>query len=273
MTLPPTDYCPLQGATVLEPIRGVHTEPVATLDFAALYPNCFRWGNLCYSTYLGMRDVTEPPPDMPEADRFDIEVSERTIVSFVRPSVRPGILPAIAAELLSARKATRRRMKDMVVGSSEWTNLEKRQLAIKVSVNSMYGVLGVIDGAYSLAPVAAATTALGRLALAETQRLCRTEFADIVSRIIYGDTGTGPCYPAARVILLTDCCRFGHGGAHRPPRGLAGRGTAARQGSGKDPPASNAGDRRRLRARPAPGGRSKRGARQGPQHRVPHARV
>jgi hypothetical protein len=189
MTQPPQDHCEIQGATVLEPIRGVHTEPVATLDFAALYPNCFRWGNLCYSTYLGMRDVTDPQPDMPLSDRFDIKVSERTIVSFVRPSVRKGILPAIASELLAARRATRLQMKDLEEGSSEWTNLEKRQLALKVSVNSMYGVLGVLDGAYSLAPVAASTTALGRLALAETQRLCRTEFSEIVSRIIYGDTG------------------------------------------------------------------------------------
>jgi len=189
MTQPPRDYCELQGATVLDPVRGVHTRPVATLDFASLYPNCFRWGNLCYCTYVGMRDVSEPAPAaVPDADRRDVLISERTAVAFVRPHVRRGVLPEVVGELLAARKATRRRMQTLDEASAEYTNLDKRQMALKVSANSMYGVLAVDKGAYSLYPVAASTTALGRLALSVTQRLCLQEFAHVVRRIIYGDT-------------------------------------------------------------------------------------
>lgn len=247
MTQPPGHYCPLQGATVLDPIRGVHTTPVGTLDFASLYPNCFRWGNLCYSTYLGTRDVTEPPPDMPEEDRRDIQVAPRTIVSFVRPSVRKGILPKVVGELLAARKRTRRRMKDLEAGSSEWVNLEKRQLAIKVSANSMYGVLGVGDGAYSLSPVAAATTALGRLALAITQRMCRTQFADMVSRIIYGDTGV-----SAAQRTLTVWCRLGDGGAQSAGGRVARRDAAEGRRARGDPATPHPWDRGGVRAGTAP---------------------
>lgn len=188
MTAPPDVYCVLQGATVLTPIQGVCLDPVATLDFASLYPNCFRVGNLCYSTFISIRDVDDPEPSIPLEDRKDVFTSAREIVSCVRPHVRPGILPMIVTEVLMARKATRAEQKHHAHGTPQWTNLEKRQLALKISANSMYGVLGVVDGAYSLPPLAAATTALGRLALEITQRLCREEMTDLVGRIMYGDT-------------------------------------------------------------------------------------
>jgi DNA polymerase elongation subunit (family B) len=188
MTLPPRITCVLQGATVLVPITGVSTDPVATLDFASLYPNCARDCNICYSTFVGVRDIDDPEPRIPLEDRIDIPTSSRQIVTCVRPHVRPGILPAIETEVLLARKATRRKQKDFAPGSPEHTNLEKRQLALKVTANSFYGVLGVVDGAYSLPPLAAAITARGRYALELTQRLCREEMSDLVGRIMYGDS-------------------------------------------------------------------------------------
>jgi DNA polymerase delta subunit 1 len=45
-----------EGAVVIEPTRGYYTEPVATLDFASLYPSIMMAHNLCYSTLV--------PPDM-----------------------------------------------------------------------------------------------------------------------------------------------------------------------------------------------------------------
>lgn len=41
-----------EGATVLEPIAGYYKSPVATLDFASLYPSIMMAHNLCYSTLL-----------------------------------------------------------------------------------------------------------------------------------------------------------------------------------------------------------------------------
>jgi DNA polymerase elongation subunit (family B) len=188
MTTPPEVYCDVQGATVLEPIRGVHTLPIATLDFASLYPNCFRAANICYSTFVSLRDAHDPEPAVPAADRTDLWIDDRTIVSFVKPAVRAGLLPIIAAELMAARKATRAAQRAHRPGSVEHRNLENRQLALKISVNAIYGGLGVVDGNYSLHPAAAATTAVGRRALAVTQRLCRDEMQDLAGRVIYGDT-------------------------------------------------------------------------------------
>lgn len=41
-----------EGATVIEPIRGYYTEPIATLDFSSLYPSIMIAHNLCYTTLL-----------------------------------------------------------------------------------------------------------------------------------------------------------------------------------------------------------------------------
>jgi DNA polymerase delta subunit 1 len=41
-----------EGAVVIEPTRGYYTEPVATLDFASLYPSIMMAHNLCYSTLV-----------------------------------------------------------------------------------------------------------------------------------------------------------------------------------------------------------------------------
>lgn len=41
-----------EGATVIEPRRGYYDVPIATLDFASLYPSIMMAHNLCYTTLL-----------------------------------------------------------------------------------------------------------------------------------------------------------------------------------------------------------------------------
>lgn len=41
-----------EGATVIEPKKGYYDDPVATLDFASLYPSIMMAHNLCYSTLV-----------------------------------------------------------------------------------------------------------------------------------------------------------------------------------------------------------------------------
>jgi DNA polymerase delta subunit 1 len=47
-----------EGATVIEPIRGFYNQPIATLDFASLYPSIMIAHNLCYTTCM-----IKPPPE------------------------------------------------------------------------------------------------------------------------------------------------------------------------------------------------------------------
>lgn len=41
-----------EGAIVIEPKKGFYQEPIATLDFASLYPSIMMAHNLCYTTLL-----------------------------------------------------------------------------------------------------------------------------------------------------------------------------------------------------------------------------
>ena len=43
-----------EGAAVLDPITGFYKEPIATLDFASLYPSIMMAHNLCYTTLLAV---------------------------------------------------------------------------------------------------------------------------------------------------------------------------------------------------------------------------
>lgn len=191
MTKPPEVFCPLEGALVLDPITGLHIKPIGTLDFASLYPSIMQGFNLCFSTFkkLWCPSVDEPP-NIAKEDRIDVPISEREVVTFVKPHLRKGILPMIEEELCKSRTATKRQMREFPKESAEYACLNGRQLALKISANSLYGVSGVADGAYSLVPVAAAITATGRGTLRTTKRLCETEMSDLVTRVVYGDSVT-----------------------------------------------------------------------------------
>lgn len=48
-----------EGATVIEPTKGYYDVPIATLDFASLYPSIMMAHNLCYTTLLDAKVVKE----------------------------------------------------------------------------------------------------------------------------------------------------------------------------------------------------------------------
>jgi len=91
-----------EGATVLDPITGYYEKPIATLDFASLYPSIMMAHNLCYTTLLS-----------PEAAKQFTEEQVTTTPcgnKFVKTTVRKGLLPVILEEILSARKRAKKAM-------------------------------------------------------------------------------------------------------------------------------------------------------------------
>jgi DNA polymerase delta subunit 1 len=76
-----------EGATVLDPIKAYYETPIATLDFASLYPSIMQAYNLCYSTLVNPADVGKLNADM-------YKKSENGNV-FVHSNVKKGILPTI----------------------------------------------------------------------------------------------------------------------------------------------------------------------------------
>lgn len=82
-----------EGATVLDPIKNYYEIPIATLDFASLYPSIMQAYNLCYSTLVNPSDLKDVDPNL-------YKKSENGHC-FVHTSVKKGILPTILEELLS----------------------------------------------------------------------------------------------------------------------------------------------------------------------------
>lgn len=100
-----------------------------------------------------------------------------------------GVIPTILENLLTARKNTRTEMKQIKKdGQGGWETLhdvlDKRQLAYKVSCNSMYGAMGVRKGYLPFMPGAMCTTFMGRQNIAKAAGLLKTEHD---GDIVYGD--------------------------------------------------------------------------------------
>ena len=70
-------------------------------------------------------------------------------------------MPSILEELLAARKATKKQMKTEKDPFMQ-NILDKRQLSIKVTANSLYGQRGAKTSTFYEMDVAASTTATGR---------------------------------------------------------------------------------------------------------------
>jgi len=126
-----------EGATVIEPVRGYYSQPIATLDFSSLYPSIMMAHNLCYTTLLNARDK-----DKLKEDEY---IKTPSGNYFVKSSVRKGLLPEILEALLSARKKAKQ---DLAVEKDPLRQkvLDGRQLALKISANSVYGFTGAQVG-------------------------------------------------------------------------------------------------------------------------------
>lgn len=170
-----------QGATVLEAHIGHYTRPVCGLDFASLYPSIMIAHNMCYSTVV----LDEKYMNLPGVEYSTINCGENMNFSFVQN--QPGVLSGILQSLWKNRKITK---KEMNVSTDPFmkTVLNAKQLAIKVSMNSIYGFTGATVGALPCLEISQSVTGCGRLMIEQTQKHAKEMFQ---CEIVYGDSVTG----------------------------------------------------------------------------------
>ena len=110
---------------MIEPIKGYYDIPIATLDFASLYPSIMMAHNLCYTTLLDPADINKLQLS---ADEY---IRTPSGDYFVKTNLRKGILPIVLEDLLNARK---RAKADLKKESDPFKKavLDGRQLALKV---------------------------------------------------------------------------------------------------------------------------------------------
>lgn len=215
-----------KGATVIEPSVGLYYEPVAGLDFASLYPSIMCAYNMCYSTYVATPDMleyvrknniphhtiewtTEPDDDEDLSgkviqhkhtfvqpfhsvhDENDIKVTpelQKMREEQSREGGVQGLLGTILMNLWQGRKATKKLMK-AEKDPFKYAVLDGKQLAQKVTMNSMYGFTGAeSSGMLPLKAIASSVTATGRKLIDKTAELAEERYG---ATLVYGDSVTG----------------------------------------------------------------------------------
>ncbi len=175
-----------EGATVIEPKRGYYDKPIATLDFSSLYPSIMMAHNLCYTTLLQGGAVDK------HGLRPDEYIRTPSGNLFAKSSVRKGLLPEILESLLSARKKAKADLKKET-DPFKAKVLDGRQLALKISANSVYGFTGAQVGKLPCLEISQSVTAFGRMMIEQTKNEVEAKYKaengyahDAV--VIYGDT-------------------------------------------------------------------------------------
>ena len=228
-----------EGAHVFKPKTGIYLdEPVACVDYSSLYPSSIISENLSHDSKVWTKEydlsnnlINETGEKNENGDysydnlydlgykyidvkydtykymRLTPKAAEKKVIigykicRFAQFPDKDGkaIMPAILEELLAARKATR---KLILLENDDFMKnvLDKRQLSIKVTANSLYGQMGAITSAFYEGDVAASTTAIGRKLLFYGRAIIEECYNDILvtldngsivkvkAECVYGDT-------------------------------------------------------------------------------------
>lgn len=154
-----------QGGLVFEPEKGLHKNYVLVMDFNSLYPSIIQEFNICFTTVDRSSLVDDELPKVPTKKEI-------------------GVLPKLLQQLVSRRREVKNLMKDPKLTPIERAQLDIKQLALKVTANSMYGCLGYVNSRFYAKPLAMLVTNKGREILMDTRQLAES----LGLTVVYGDT-------------------------------------------------------------------------------------
>ncbi|KAI1655077.1 hypothetical protein F4813DRAFT_368545 [Daldinia decipiens] len=157
-----------KGGLVFEPEKGLYDKFVLVMDFNSLYPSIIQEFNICFTT----------------VDRSSLSDDDDDAVPEVPTQQEQGILPRLIATLVSRRRSVKSLMKDKNATTEQLATWDIKQLALKLTANSMYGCLGYTKSRFYARPLAILTTYKGREILRSTKELAESKSL----QVIYGDT-------------------------------------------------------------------------------------
>jgi len=150
-----------EGAIVFDPIPSVYYEPLVTKDYASLYPSSILQKNMSHETMVLSSDFD----DIEGIEYYNAQYKQNdgTIkhVRFAKKEGQLGVVPTILDTLLKERKLVKKQMKTET-NQFKYKILDAKQLALKVTANSLYGQLGAPTSAIYMKAIAACTTSTGR---------------------------------------------------------------------------------------------------------------
>ena len=170
-----TDTTGYEGATVLDAQAGAYYTPITALDFEGLYPSIMMAHNLCYSSL-----VMDPKYDNIPGVTYE-RFGNHTFAQGV-----PSLLPSILAELKQFRKQAKKDMAKSTGATKQMFN--GKQLAYKISMNSVYGFTGASRGMLPCVAIASTVTMKGRGMIDQTKTYVEENFPG--AKVRYGDSVT-----------------------------------------------------------------------------------
>ncbi|XP_967510.2 DNA polymerase alpha catalytic subunit [Tribolium castaneum] len=152
------------GGLVLDPKIGFYDKFILLMDFNSLYPSIIQEYNICFTTM---------PPNLAEDNMV---LPDATLPA--------GVLPTEIKKLVESRRAVKKLMKSADLSPDQRMQYDIRQMALKLTANSMYGCLGFANSRFYAKNLAALITHKGREILTNTKEVVeRLNF-----EVIYGDT-------------------------------------------------------------------------------------
>ena len=204
-----------KGAFVMEPKPGIFKNSII-LDFLSLYPTIIISFNICYSTFV--------PPELAklipksELHKFNIiewdqdesnedkKTKTKKHYKYFFAKSPMGVLPKMLQKLLAERSEVKKALR-AESDPAKRAVLDKKQLAIKQSSNSVYGFLGVgIDMAtLPLHPAAMTITAMGRMLIDDTNDWIEKNVPN--ATVVYNDTDS--TFVDVGISNLNECVELG----------------------------------------------------------------
>lgn len=162
----------LKGGFVLDPVIGFHDKSVVYLDFKSMYPSIMIAINICPTTLL-----------LDQNTNID-KTTTSYGTSFVKPTVRKGIIPDIVEYLITTRDKIKKEMKTAKTQEVK-RRLYAKQYAFKTVANAFYGYTGYIRARLYVLEIANTITSTGRDAINNTKNIVEK---NTPYKVIYADT-------------------------------------------------------------------------------------
>lgn len=180
-----------KGGLVFEPEKGLYDRFILVMDFNSLYPSIIQEYNICFTTVDRTSQVSIYSLQVlgnchPRAN-FLMQAeneNEEKVPEVPSSDQEQGILPRLISTLVGRRREVKKLMKDKRATPEQLALWDTKQLAFKLTANSMYGCLGYTQSRFYARPLAMLTTFKGREILRSTKDLAESNQL----RVIYGDT-------------------------------------------------------------------------------------
>ena len=155
---------PIEGGYVHDIGAGIY-DHVIVLDFKSMYPSMIMKYNICFTTFNPSGEIVAP-----------------NSVRFLAKDKREGVVPKLLKELMDERDKVKGRMREASEDEREY--LDGVQGAIKILMNTFYGVLASSFYRFTNLDIGSAVTAYARKTITSLIEKLKSENY----KVIYGDT-------------------------------------------------------------------------------------